>query len=171
MFRLKALYMSLLCSQQICNLKSPTHYIANMQICARWWVFFLGMCKVHTCRSTTSIGTSEVNSISLWATIPFSRVSALWALTCNVAARGKLIFLVSWPFQSFHKVRKLATLPNYVMWMTTELLPKIWVFVSKCRWSPTPSKLEGPHEVILGDIPFFMKQATCALSFFQIHPV
>ena len=28
------------------------------------------------------------------------------------------------------------------------------------RWSPPPSKLEGPHKVILGDFPFFMEQAT-----------
>ena len=52
------------------------------------------------------------------------------------------------------------------MWMTNELLPKIWIFLGKIRWSPSPSKLEGPHEVILGDIPIFMEEATCALSFF-----
>jgi hypothetical protein len=51
------------------------------------------------------------------------------------------------------------------MWMTSELLPEFWDFWSKFRWSPSSSKLEGPHEVILGDIPFFMEQATCALIF------
>ena len=61
------------------------------------------------------------------------------------------------------------------MWMTNELLlKKLGVFFfSKVRWSPSPSKVEGPHEVILWDFPFLMEQATCALiSFlFQIHPV
>ena len=28
-------------------------------------------------------------------------------------------------------------------------------------------KLEGPHEVILGDFRFFREQTTCALSFFS----
>ena len=27
-------------------------------------------------------------------------------------------------------------------------------------------KVRGPHEVILGDFPFFTEQATCALIFF-----
>jgi hypothetical protein len=33
------------------------------------------------------------------------------------------------------------------------LLPKFGGFLSKFRWSPSPSKLEEQHEVILGDFP------------------
>ena len=52
------------------------------------------------------------------------------------------------------------------MWMTNELLIKIWGLWSKFRWSLSPSKLEGPGTWgILGDFPFFMKWATCALIF------
>jgi hypothetical protein len=40
---------------------------------------------------------------------------------------------------------------------------KIEFFGANLRWGPSPSKLEGPHKVILGDFPFFMEQATCAL--------
>ena len=50
--------------------------------------------------------------------------------------------------------------------MTNGLLPKNWVFLSTIKWSPSPSTLEGPHEVILGDFAFAMEEATCPLSFF-----
>ena len=56
------------------------------------------------------------------------------------------------------------------MWMTNELLPKFGVFLSKFGWSLLPSKLEGSHEVILGDFPFLMEQATWTLSFFSPNP-
>ena len=38
------------------------------------------------------------------------------------------------------------------MWIKNKLLPKIWVFLSKFRRSPSPSKLERPHEVL----PFYL---------------
>ena len=58
---------------------------------------------------------------------------------------------------------------QYVIWMTNVLLLEIWVFLNKSRWSPSSSKLEGHMRSILGDFPFFMEQATCALIVFQIH--
>jgi hypothetical protein len=70
--------------------------------------------------------------------------------------------------QSF---KKQAILPYYVMWMTIELLNNSCVFLRKFKWSPSPLKLEGPHEVIFGYLPFFMKQATCTLIFSWIHLV
>ena len=48
-------------------------------------------------------------------------------------------------------------------------IPKKMGFWSKYRWSTSPSKFEGPHEVILGVFPFFMEQATFALLFIQMH--
>ena len=50
--------------------------------------------------------------------------------------------------------------------MKDELLPKLCYLLSKFRRSPSPSKSEGPHEVILRDFPFFMVLTTCALMFF-----
>ena len=51
--------------------------------------------------------------------------------------------------------KKLKTLPLYLMWMTNEKLLRIWVYLSKFRWSPSSSKWEGPHEVILVRLPLF----------------
>ena len=56
------------------------------------------------------------------------------------------------------------------MWMTNELLPKSWVFLSKFRWSLSPSKLEGHMRSSLGGFPFFIEQATCTLVFFLPNP-
>jgi hypothetical protein len=54
--------------------------------------------------------------------------------------------------------------------MKDEILPKFCYLLSRFRWSLSPSKLEGPHEVILGDFPFFMVLTTCALIFFPNPP-
>ena len=53
------------------------------------------------------------------------------------------IFLKSW---------KLCN--DIVCWWQMSYSHKFWLFLSKFRWSLSPSKLEGPHEVILGDFLF-----------------
>jgi hypothetical protein len=44
--------------------------------------------------------------------------------------------------------------------------PKIGFFLTNLDEVCSPSKLERPHKVILGDSPVFMEKTTCALSFF-----
>ncbi len=39
----------------------------------------------------------------------------------------------------------------------------LFYFFIKFRWNLSSPKLEGSHEAIWGDFPFFMEQATCAL--------
>jgi len=74
---------------------------------------------------------------------------------------------VPWPFQSFWFFLKVG---NFVIicyvddkWATTK---KMGYFFSKMRWRPSPSKLEGPHNVTLKDFPSFMEKATSVLVFF-----
>ena len=76
------------------------------------------------------------------------------------ATWGNYEFFVSWPFWSSTSI----VCQNMFMWITNELLPNNWGFFgSRFRWSPLPSKLEGPHEVILGEFPLFMLQVTYVL--------
>ena len=49
------------------------------------------------------------------------------------------------------------------MWMTNELLSKIWVFLNEVRH---PQSWRGHMRSFWEDFPFFMEQATCALIFF-----
>ena len=54
--------------------------------------------------------------------------------------------------------------------MTNELLPKNWVFFSKLRRSSSPSKLEGAHDIILGEFPFFHEASNICINFFFPNP-
>ena len=68
-------------------------------------------------------------------------------------------------------LERLTTLPQYVMWMTNELLTKIWSFRRKFRWSLSPSKLKGPHELIFGRFHLFLGASNqCKPNFFFPTP-
>jgi hypothetical protein len=57
---------------------------------------------------------------------------------------------VSYPFRSCHKM---------LCGFQTSYSPRN---LSKFRWSPSPSKLEGHVRLFFGRFPLFMKQAICA---------
>ena len=61
----------------------------------------------------------------------------------------------------------MDTLPLYVVWMTNELLPKIWVFGANLDEVHHPQGWRG-HMTSFWEIsPSSWKQKTCALSFFS----
>ena len=78
---------------------------------------------------------------------------------------------VVWMFEpiTFYmgELRGKLILAWHAMWMTNELLLEIHNFLSKCRWRPSPSKLEEPHEVILEHFPFLWSKRYVHWLFFK----
>jgi len=87
----------------------------------------------------------------------------IWTWPLSRGNYKKIEIFVTWPFLSCYKFFKICnfSITCYMgeKGVTFEHLGSL----SKFRWSPSSSKLEGPHKVILGDFPFFMEEATCTL--------
>ena len=66
--------------------------------------------------------------------------------------------------------RKLVTFSQYVAWLTNELLPRIWGFLRKFRWSLSPSKLKGPRWGEFGRFSLFHGASNMCTHFIPPNP-